>query len=245
MPPLVTPPQRPARGERALERRQMVETQISRPDDGRQAVLDPRVLEAMRTVPRHAFVPESFGKYAYQDQPLLIGKEQTISQPYIVARMTELLGVEPGSRVLEIGTGSGYQAAVLSQLTASVFSIEILPELAARARRTLEKLGYDSIRCHVGDGSRGWPEEAPFDRILVTCATPMIPPPLWKQLKEGGFLVFPQGEPHSIQWLVVAEKAGNGECLARYVMHVAFVPLTTRSTDPPLIESNRSPNESP
>lgn len=212
--------------DRIHERRQMVQTQISSPGNGRHPVRDPRVLDAMRAVPRHAFVPQALRSHAYEDRPLLIGREQTISQPYMVARMTELLRVEPESRVLEIGTGSGYQAAVLAHLTPHVYTIEILPEHAARARTTLRELGYASVRCRLGDGSLGWPEEAPFDRIIVTCASPMLPPRLWEQLKEGGLLVFPQGEPSSAQWLIVAEKTTEGECFMRYVMPVAFVPLT-------------------
>jgi len=204
----------------------MVRTQISDPSDNRTPVGDRRVLEAIRSVPRHEFVPDELQSYAYQDQPLPIEHEQTISQPYIVARMTELLCVEPESKVLEIGTGSGYQAAVLGKLTSHVYSVEIVPELAARAKSTFDRLGYRSIRCRVGDGSLGWPEEAPFDRILLTCACRGIPPELWKQLKPGGLMVFPEGKPQSPQWLVVASKRENEESLVRFVMPVRFVPMT-------------------
>jgi protein-L-isoaspartate(D-aspartate) O-methyltransferase len=180
-------------------REEMVDRQLVR-----RAIRDPRVLAAMRRIPRHAFVPESLRAEAHADYPLPIGEGQTISQPYIVARMTELLALAGRERVLEIGTGSGYQAAVLAELAGEVYSIEYLPAIAARAERILHALG---LRVHVrtGDGTLGWPEAAPFDRIVVTAAAPAVPPPLLEQLGEGGRLVIPVGGPGA-QVLQVVER---------------------------------------
>jgi protein-L-isoaspartate(D-aspartate) O-methyltransferase len=210
---------------RVQERAEMIRTQISDPGQDRTAVRDRRVLEAILSVPRHEFVPEALQQDAYQDMPLPIGYDQTISQPYMVARMTELLRVEPESKVLEIGTGSGYQAAILGKLTPHVYTVEIVPELAARAKSTFRTLGYHSIRCRLGDGGQGWPEEAPFDRILLACACRTVPKELWKQLKPSGLMVYPEGEPRSPQWLVVAEKLEDEKSLVRFVMPVRFVPM--------------------
>jgi protein-L-isoaspartate(D-aspartate) O-methyltransferase len=186
-------------------------------------ISDERVLEAMRNVPRHELVPDEMKGYAYADHPLPIGEDQTISQPYIVAFMTMHLQLEGDERVLEIGTGSGYQAAVLAELCAEVFSIEIIPALARRARNDLERLGYDNIHLRQGDGYRGWPEEAPFDAIIVTAAPDHIPQPLVDQLKVGGRMVLPLGSYFQELILVTREEEG--------VRHtplsgVRFVPMT-------------------
>ena len=188
--------------------------------------LDLAVLEAMRSVPRHAFVPEEVRAEAYEDRPLPIGYGQTISQPFIVALMTDLLDVEPDDKVLEIGTGSGYQAAVLSPLAAEVRPIEIVPELGERASATLNELGFANVETRVADGYYGWPEEAPFDAIVVTAAASQIPPPLVEQLKPGGRMVVPVGGPFMAQQLVLIEKGTTGEISTRQILPVQFVPFT-------------------
>jgi protein-L-isoaspartate(D-aspartate) O-methyltransferase len=186
-------------------------------------VRDPRVIEAMRAVPRHLFVPAGQRARAYDDNPLPIGHDQTISQPYIVALMTELLELEPGDKVLEIGTGSGYQAAVLAELVDTVFTIEIVPELADFARANLAAAGYRNVDVRTGDGYRGWPEEAPFPAIIVTAAPEHVPEPLVDQLAEGGRLVLPVGDVY--QELMVVEKTDSNIRL-RSVIPVRFVPMT-------------------
>ena len=188
--------------------------------------LDPAVEQALREVPRHAFVPPDQGASAYTNHPLPIGSGQTISQPYIVAIMSQLLAVGPGARVLELGTGSGYQAAVLAAMGVLVYSIEILPELAERARTTLAALGYARVQVRSGDGWRGWPEAAPFDGIIVTAAAPRVPAPLAAQLKTGGRLVIPIGAPFEVQELAVYDKDATGALQGRAVLPVAFVPVT-------------------
>jgi protein-L-isoaspartate(D-aspartate) O-methyltransferase len=185
-----------------------------------------RALEAIARVPRHEFVPEPFKPHAYENRPLAIGSGQTISQPFIVALMTELLRLKPGDRVLEIGTGSGYQTAVLAELTQHVYTIEIIPELGHRSAEVLARLGYKHITAKVGDGYLGWPEEAPFDAIIVTAAPTRIPPPLLAQLKPGGRLVIPVGDVFATQSLLLVSKAPNGRITTREVLPVAFVPLT-------------------
>jgi protein-L-isoaspartate(D-aspartate) O-methyltransferase len=199
-------------------RLKMVTTQIEA-----RGVRDPRVLDAMRRVERHRFVPERLRDHAHDDRPLPIGHEQTISQPYIVALMTEEARVKPGARVLEIGTGSGYQAAVLSVLAGQVYSIEIVEPLAREAAARLETLGYRNVTVRAGDGYRGWPERAPFDAILVTAAPPEIPQPLLDQLAVGGRLVAPVGEGD--QELVVVERTAAG-LQRRRIIPVRFVPMT-------------------
>lgn len=189
-------------------------------------VSHPRVLHAMRTVPRHLFVPEALRGEAYADYPLPIGLEQTISQPYIVAAMTELLAVRPDGRVLEVGTGSGYQAAVLAELCASVHTIEILEPLAEAASDRLRRLGYSNVVVRAGDGYAGWPEEAPFDGILVTAGAEHIPAPLLDQLKPGGRMVIPVGPQHDTQWLKVLVRKPDGSLMEQDIMPVRFVPLT-------------------
>jgi protein-L-isoaspartate(D-aspartate) O-methyltransferase len=203
----------------AAERRRMVEEQIR----GR-GVTAPEVLAAMQTVPRHLFVPDGERRNAYADRPLPIGADQTISQPYIVALMTSLLDIQPGDRILEVGTGSGYQAAVLSRLARHVYSVEILEPLANRARRTLSVVGYNNVHVRTGDGYKGWPEEAPFDGIIVTAAAPRIPEPLLRQLKPGGKLVIPVGEGY--QDLEVLTKRADGGFDRTKVLPVRFVPMT-------------------
>lgn len=188
--------------------------------------LDKRVLEAMGQVPRHEFVPASQQRYAYENRPLPIGYGQTISQPYIVALMTDLVSPEPHHRVLEVGTGSGYQAAVLSQLVSSVYTIEIIPELGEAAGQRLEKLGYGNVTMRTGDGYYGWENAAPFDAIVVTAAADHIPPPLVRQLKPGGHMVIPVGGRFTTQELVLVSKDRGGEINLRQLLPVAFVPLT-------------------
>jgi protein-L-isoaspartate(D-aspartate) O-methyltransferase len=189
-------------------------------------ITDPAVLDAMRTVPRHAFVPDDYDDQAYEDHPLPIGYGQTISQPYIVALMTQELGLEPGDKVLEIGTGSGYQAAVLAELGMVVYTIEIIPELAERATAALKEQGYDSVTVRAADGYFGWEEHAPFDAIVVTAAPDHLPQPLVNQLAEGGRLVIPIGPPGSYQTLWRFERDANGELVSTNLGGVAFVPFT-------------------
>jgi len=188
--------------------------------------LDARVLEAMRTVPRHALVPEAVRVQAYEDRPLPIGYGQTISQPYIVALMTDLLRLAPDDVVLEIGTGSGYQAAVLAELVDRVYSLEIVPQLAERAAGDLARLGYDTVTVRAGDGYHGWEEHGPFDGIVVTAAASHIPPPLVAQLKPGGRMVIPVGAAFLVQQLMLVEVDEAGEIRTEAVLPVRFVPFT-------------------
>ncbi len=225
-------------GARAMDsfedaRQTMVARQLQRRD-----ITDPRVLIAMGTVPRHRFVPEAMASQAYGDHPLPIGEGQTISQPYIVALMTQWAEVHPGDKVLEVGTGSGYQAAVLAELTDQVWSIEILPELARQAAARLKDLGYARVQVRSGDGYQGWPEAAPFDAILVTAAAPRVPPALTAQLKEGGRLVIPLGIPAGAQTLVRWRKV-QGKLVEEASLPVRFVPLMR----PPLLKA--APGEDP
>ena len=192
---------------------------------GRDA-LDPRVMAAMAEVPRHEFVRAPEQRYAYANGPLPIGHGQTISQPYIVALMTDLLGCGEHDRVLEIGTGSGYQAAVLSRVVARVYSVEIIPALAEEAAARLARLGYDNVETRVSDGYDGWPEHAPYDGIMVTAAAPSIPPPLIAQLTTGARLVIPVGDPYSYQELITVERLADDSIRTTNVLGVAFVPLT-------------------
>jgi protein-L-isoaspartate(D-aspartate) O-methyltransferase len=201
----------------------MVQSQMIHRSPG---VRDRAVLEAMRQVPRHLFVPRSLKRLAYADHPLPIGHGQTISQPYIVALMTEALEMKPGAKVLEIGTGSGYQAAVLSELTPRVFSMEIIGALGNEAQERLQNIGYSTVKVRVGDGYFGWPEEAPFDGIIVTCAAGHIPPPLIAQLREGGRMVIPVGGVYQVQRLVVVTKDNQGKVRTRELLPVRFVPMT-------------------
>lgn len=202
------------------EREAMVRDQIAA-----RGVRDARVLEAMSRVPRHLFVPAQSRSRAYSDHPLPIGRRQTISQPYIVAFMTESLALKPGEKVLEVGTGSGYQSAVLACMTDRVFTVEIDGELAREAVATLRKLGYRSVRVRVGDGFFGWPEAAPFDAVIVTCAANRVPPLLVEQLGEGGRLVIPVEKGPLSQMLTLVTKK-NGKIMVRELLDVLFVPMT-------------------
>jgi protein-L-isoaspartate(D-aspartate) O-methyltransferase len=207
------------------DRERMVAEQIKA-----RGITSPAVLDALLAVPRHLFVPEELAASAYADHPLPIGEGQTISQPYIVALMTEVLDLAKGDRVLEIGTGSGYQAAVLSALGAEVYTVEIKPKLYEKASEALKRHGHDKVVCRLGDGYFGWPEQAPFDAVMVTAAVDHIPPPLIAQLKEGGRLVLPLGSPFGYQNLVVVTKR-DGEVSLRNVIGVLFVPLTGRALE--------------
>lgn len=208
-----------AEADECSERREMVETQLVA-----RGISSPRILAAMGKVPRHDFVPAAMRREAYSDGPLPIGHGQTISQPYIVALMTELLDLRPESRVLEIGTGSGYQAAVLGELASDVYTIEIVPPLARQALETLARLGYRNVHGKVGDGYLGWPEAAPFDAIIVTCAPDDVPPILVGQLREGGRLVVPVGPSGHTQELFLLEKIG-GKIQQKSITPVRFVPM--------------------
>jgi protein-L-isoaspartate(D-aspartate) O-methyltransferase len=188
--------------------------------------LDPKLLEAMLAVPRHELVPPAQREHAYENRPLPIGYGQTISQPYIVALMTDLLEPSPDDVILEVGTGSGYQAAVLAELVRDVYSIEIVPELARRAAGDLERLGYENVEVKTGDGYHGWPEHAPFDGIVVTAAASHIPSPLVQQLAPGARMIIPVGGPFAIQQLTLVEKTPEGKVRTRQVLPVTFVPLT-------------------
>ncbi len=188
-------------------------------------VTNPLVLKAMERVPREEFVPPSSRERAYEDCPLPIGYDQTISQPYIVAYMTQALRLCGGEKVLEIGTGCGYQAAVLAEIASRVYSIERIGELADRAKKTLESLGYCNVEIKVGDGTLGWPEHAPYDAIIVTAGGPKVPPPLVEQLKEGGRLVMPVGEYRFHQSLVRVTKGVGGKINKEFLIDVLFVPL--------------------
>jgi len=201
------------------ERKEMVEYQIRR-----RGVKDRKVLRAMLKVPRHLFVPEQMKELAYGDEPLPIGEGQTISQPYIVAYMTEALRLRGRERVLEIGTGSGYQTAILAEIVREVYTVELIPELSARARGVLDKLGYRNIQFRVGDGTLGWPEHAPFDAILVSAAPASVPPALVEQLKPGGKMIIPVGTDFQELVLVTRKETGWDE---QRLIGVRFVPLIT------------------
>ncbi|MDB9822182.1 protein-L-isoaspartate(D-aspartate) O-methyltransferase [Deltaproteobacteria bacterium] len=207
-------------------REAMVRDQISFPPDYRDPVRDKQVLSSMRTVPRHKFVRPQDISSAYADHPIPIGYGQTISQPYIVALMTEMLDIKPEHRVLEVGTGSGYQVAILSTLVDEVYSVEIVKALGMQATERLRQLNYENIHLKVADGYYGWEEHAPFDRIIVTCASTLIPPPLLKQLKPGGKMCIPVGSQYMVQHLTMVEKAINGKISMRKILPVRFVPLT-------------------
>ena len=200
-------------------RDRMVRTQIKS-----RGISDPATLRAMRGVPRHLFVPETRVPHAYDDRPLPIGYGQTISQPYIVAYMTQIVQPKPQQRVLEIGTGSGYQAAILAETGVSVYTVEIIPELAKSASERLRRLGYGRVQVRSGDGYFGWEKYAPYDAIVVTAAAEYIPPPLLAQLKDGGRMVIPVGSPFFVQTLMLVKKHGK-ETVTRSLMPVRFVPF--------------------
>jgi protein-L-isoaspartate(D-aspartate) O-methyltransferase len=217
-----------AQDDRAAERHEMVDeierlSRLAASETGR-ASLDERVLAAMRKVPRHEFVPARQRHAAYRNRPLAIGAGQTISQPFIVALMTDLLAIKPGDKVLEIGTGSGYQAAVLGELAADVYTIEIVENLGKEAAATLERLGYKNVHARIGDGYKGWPEHAPYDSIIVTAAPDHVPPALIEQLKPGGRLVIPVGK--LAQELLIITKNADGSTTRQQIVSVQFVPLT-------------------
>ncbi len=218
--PLLACTPQSSQDEAAAARQVMVTRQIAA-----RGIRDPRVLEAMRTVPRHRFVPESWAAEAYSDHPLPIGFSQTISQPYIVALMTELAQPEPGNKALEIGTGSGYQAAVLARLVKQVVTIEIVEPLGREAAVRLAALGYDNVTVRIGDGYQGWKEGALYDIILVTAAPEQVPPALLDQLAPGGRLVLPVGPAGGIQSLKVINKSADGSVTSREVLPVRFVPM--------------------
>ncbi|MCB9799285.1 MAG: protein-L-isoaspartate(D-aspartate) O-methyltransferase [Candidatus Omnitrophica bacterium] len=210
--------------DRESDRMEMIEKQIK----GR-GIRDPQVLEAMASVPRHLFVPKEIIPFAYEDRALAIGHRQTISQPYIVAYMTEVLHLKPSDRVLEIGTGSGYQAAVLSKIVQAVYSVEIIAELAGEAKARLEELGYANVQVKAGDGYQGWAEYAPYDAVIVTAAPDVVPQTLIDQLKPGGRMIVPVGESGN-QQLVLLEKTANG-ILKEKKMAVRFVPMVKEDRD--------------
>jgi len=217
--PACSEAQPPAVGDLTAQRNAMVEEQMEA-----RGISDPATLAAMRAVPRHEFLPLRLREEAYSDYPLPIGHGQTISQPYIVAFMTEAIRAQPGEKILEIGAGSGYQAAVLAQMGADVYTIEIVEPLAAMARQTLERLGYTNAHVKHGDGYRGWPERAPFDAVVVTCAPEKIPPDLIAQLKDGGRMIIPVGGGME-QELVLLRKHGD-KVEKQFVLPVRFVPMT-------------------
>ena len=219
----------PAFSQRVAERHQMVRKDIE--NYPFMPVKDKDVLNAMRRVPRHAFIPEQIQNMAYMNRPLAIGHNQTISQPFIVAHMTELLELETGHSVLEIGTGSGYQAAVLGELCDSVFTMEIIPTLGERSAALLKELGYHHVLVRIGNGYNGWPEHAPFDRIIVTCAPDDIPEALVQQLAPGGRIVIPVGDPYQTQYLVVVSKNRNGRITRERQYPVRFVPMTGKELE--------------
>jgi len=202
-----------------------MEVELTRHLIGKNA-LDARVMAVMRQVPRHKFLPADFRYLAYENGPAPIGSGQTISQPYIVALMSDLLATKPSDVILEIGTGSGYQAAILSKLVTQVYSIEIIEDLALKASKRLQKLGYDNVAVRNDNGYFGWQEHAPFDGIIVTAAAPHIPQPLIDQLKVGARLVIPVGLPFAYQQLMVVEKMPNGDIDTQEILGVSFVPLT-------------------
>ncbi len=220
----------PGADDYAADRQQLVReieahVRETREDLGKEA-LDPRVIAAIGRVPRQEFVPEELRSLAYFNQPLPIGHDQTISQPYIVAIMTDLLALPRAGRVLEVGTGSGYQAAVLAELGVEVYSIEIVEPLGLQARALLERLGYKNVQVHIGDGFAGWPEAAPFDAIIVTAAAAETPPPLLAQLKPGGRMIIPLESRFGAQDLVLIEKDAEGRVRRQEILPVIFVPLT-------------------
>jgi protein-L-isoaspartate(D-aspartate) O-methyltransferase len=221
-----------AADDRAAERRQMIDeiatdARRTATETGRPAFADP-VIAAMAKVPRHRFVPLDQQRAAYENRPLPIGHGQTISQPYIVALMTDLLNLRPGHAVLEIGTGSGYQAAILAELAQTVCTIEIIEPLARQAEERLREQGYGGVRTRVGDGYYGWEDCGPFDSIIVTAAAGQVPPPLVRQLKPGGRMVIPVGAPFMAQHLMIVDKQPDGSIVTRQVLPVRFVPLTGR-----------------
>ncbi len=227
MVPVTTAPVHEAPVDFAALRARMVDTQIAA-----RGIDDARVLAAMRKVPRHEFVPAALAAHAYEDHAMSIGEGQTISQPYIVALMTALARLEPRARVLEVGTGSGYQAAILAELAGEVYSIEIVEPLARRAAARLARLGYAHVHLRTGDGYVGWPEAAPFDAIIVTAAPPRVPEPLRQQLRVGGRLIVPVGGQDDAQELMVITRTGEARWQEQRGTSVSFVPMTGEAQKP-------------
>jgi protein-L-isoaspartate(D-aspartate) O-methyltransferase len=221
---IIEPQGHPAFEERVAERHRLVKDNIEYYPH--LPVKDSAVLQAMRRVPRHVFVPEELQPFAYDNRPLPIGSNQTISQPIIVAHMTELLELETSHKVLEIGTGSGYQAAILAELCERVYTMEIIEPLGEAATVLLRELGYHQIKVRIGNGYEGWPEQAPFDRMIVTCAPDNIPEALLDQLAAGGRLIIPVGSPHQTQYLVLVQKNKKGRIIRKKQYPVRFVPMT-------------------
>ncbi|MCK5066444.1 MAG: protein-L-isoaspartate(D-aspartate) O-methyltransferase [Bacteroidales bacterium] len=219
----------PAFSERTGERERMVRDHIE--NYPYHPVKDQKVLTAMRRVPRHRFVPAEYQDLAYRNSPLSIGHSQTISQPVIVAHMTELLDIQPDDRILEIGTGSGYQAAVLGELCKHVFTMEIVAPLGRKAEKLLDELGYESVKVRIGNGYQGWPEEAPFDKIIVTCAPNQIPQPLLDQMAPGGRMVIPVGGQFQTQYMVEVTKNQKGRISKKEHYPVRFVPMTGKKRE--------------
>lgn len=211
----------PAFSERVKQRQRMVRLHIKE-----ERIEDANVLEAMRTVPRHSFVKKVWKSSAYENRPLPIGMNQTISQPYVVAYMTEALQLDPNSRVFEVGTGSGYQAAVCAEIAREVYTVEIIKVLAESAKKRLKRLGYHNVTVSQGDGYYGWKEKGPFDAIIVTAAAGLVPPPLKNQLKPGGRMILPLGSPYGVQTLVLITKDKKGNFHSRRLLPVRFVPMT-------------------
>ncbi len=216
----------PAFTERIEERKRMVASQIRE-----RGVREPNVLASMRTVPRHGFVRSRDSRRAYRDHPIPIGLGQTISQPYIVAYMTEALELDPNYKVFEVGTGSGYQAAVCAEIVQEVYTVEIIEELAKSAKQRLKKLGYRNVFVKAADGYFGWAEKAPFDAIIITAAAGFVPPPLIEQLKPGGRMILPLGSPFGVQTLVLITKDDKGKVRSKSLMPVRFVPMLGRVTE--------------
>ena len=218
----------PAEDHAARRREMVAEIRAMPPEDPRDALrtFAPRVLAVLERVPRHEFVPPPQRPHAYENRPLAIGHGQTISQPYIVSLMTDLLRLKPGDRVLEVGTGSGYQAAVLAELVREVYTIEIVEPLARQAKERLARLGYRNVEVRAGDGYQGWEAHAPFDAIMVTAGASQVPPRLLQQLKPGGLRVIPVGEADAVQELTLIEKRADGSTRSRRIVPVRFVPLT-------------------
>lgn len=224
--PSCSPADSSAPSDLTAQRHRMVETQIAA-----RGITDPATLEAMRNVPRHEFLPMRLRHEAYMDYPLPIGHGQTISQPYIVAFMTEAIRPKPGQKILEIGAGSGYQAAILAEMGAEVYTVEIVEPLAEMSRQTLARLGYDNAHVLHADGFRGWPEHAPFDSIIVTCAPDKIPPPLIEQLRDGGQMIIPVGGGLSQELILLRKKGDTVE--QQSVLPVRFVPMTGEAQQQP------------
>lgn len=216
----------PAFKERTRDRKKMVARQIQARD-----VDDPNVLTAMRTVPRHVFVRPPDSSRAYGDRPIPIGLGQTISQPYIVGYMTDALKLEPNHKVLEVGTGSGYQAAVCAEIARQVYTIEIIEELADSAKKRLKELGYGNVIVKAGDGYFGWPEHGPFDAVIITAAAPLVPSPLIEQLKPGGRMILPLGSPYGSQVLVLITKGKDEKITSKRLLPVGFVPMVGHVTE--------------